>query len=97
MPTLTPEFVDPQVAADILRAALLDIRRLCRKGLCDQAAALSDAVHNVPVRGLSGGLDKERLRHDLLSYQEAYPDRKTFDYIKMLEKNTAREAPPIAQ
>lgn len=95
MPISVDEYVEPHVAAQILRAALLDIRRLCRKGHSDQAAALADAVHNVPTRILSDELRRDRLMSDLLSYQEAYPERNTYDYVEMMNEPVAKNQQPL--
>lgn len=80
------DHVEPQRASQILRSALLEIRRLCRKGEAAQAAALADAVHNLPVLMVSGQVMSERLRADLVTYQNKYAGRKLFDYVDMLDK-----------
>lgn len=71
--------------AKLLRSALLEIRWHWR---IEQAGALADAVHDVPVLGAIGELNIGRLRDDLERYHAAYPDKKSllYDYVSMLNE-----------
>ncbi len=78
-----------EVAAKILKAALLDIRLLARRGEAAQVEALADAVHNVPMRLLAGDLEYERFLSDLKRYQLKYGEASSRNYPLMLEKSLA--------
>jgi hypothetical protein len=70
--------------------ALLEIRGLGSEGKAQQAADLADAFHNLPVYLWSDEFSLSIFRHFLEAYQQMYPERGSFDYVKMLDE-IARE------
>ena len=74
----------------MLHYALVEIRNLCWSGKAEQAAALSDVFHNLPVIMYSSEISFPWLKKELESYQAKYrlPGREAIgaDYVGMLEK-----------
>ncbi len=82
-------YVQPELAAKILHLALLEIRQLTHEGKPEQAAALADAVHNIPALLLGGHIEQQRLHVDLATYQTRYAGALLYDYTALLEADPA--------
>jgi hypothetical protein len=70
----------------MLHWAILEIRLLGWDNNAEQVADLADAFHNLPIYLESEDFSFEFFRQFLLSYQQKYPEREHWDYIKMLDK-----------
>ena len=66
--------------------ALLEIRGLGSEGKAQQAADIAGAFHNLPVYLWSEELSLSIFREFLEGYQQLYPERGCFDYVKMLDE-----------
>ncbi len=78
-----------ELLSQMLFQAMVEIRNLCWGGQTEQAAALSDAFHNLPSVMYSEQFSFPWFRRELESYQNKYrtPDyQKGFDYTDMLDK-----------
>jgi hypothetical protein len=81
-----------QELCKMLFRALPEIRVLGSQGKAQQAADLADAFHNLPVYLWSDEFSLSFFRHFLEVYQQMYPERGSFDYVKMLDEITREEA-----
>jgi hypothetical protein len=77
-----------QELCKMLFNALLEIRILGWEGKATQAADLADAFHNLPVYLWSDEFSLNIFRQFLEGYQQIYPERGSFDYLKMLDEIT---------
>ena len=65
---------------------LVQIRNLGWSKKPEQAAALADAFHNLPVMLWSGDFSLNYFRNFLEEYHREFPDDEDSNYLKMLER-----------
>jgi hypothetical protein len=75
-----------QELCEMLFNALVEIRGLGSEGKARQAADLADAFHNLPAYLWSDEFSLSVFRHFLEAYQQRYPERMGFDYVKGLDE-----------
>ncbi len=74
---------------EMLTCALSEIRSLAMAGNAEQAAALADAFHNLPVVMHSEQFSFVHFRQDLDRYVRSYPfseGKSTYDYLEMYQR-----------
>jgi hypothetical protein len=74
--------------------AMVEIRNLCWGGQTEQAAALSDAFHELPSVMYSEQFSFSWFRKSLEAYQTKHrtlDDKREYDYTKMLDKAMREE------
>ncbi len=69
-----PDETQRRALCALLHDALCDLRALGWSGRAEQAAALVDAFHNLPVVMLSDGFRWDWFRQELETYAARYPE-----------------------
>lgn len=83
-----PTDEERQKLSKMIYDAFLEIRILGWQGKAEQAADLADAFHNLPVYLWSEDFSFNFFRKFLEAYHQKYPERGSFNYLKMLDEIT---------
>lgn len=83
-----------QYLARLMYLSFCDLRVLTNEGRNEQANALADAFHNVPLLMFRNDFSFRAFRDGLRRYQESFRDRPLTDYLEQLDKMIARPATP---
>ena len=70
----------------LMYLAFCDLRALAREGRNEQARALAEAFHNVPLLMYTEDFSFQAFREFLSSYQNKYPDKLLINYLHEWEK-----------
>ena len=78
-----------QLFAEMMYQAFLEVRGLGFQGKSEQAAALADAFHNLPITMYYPNFDWARSRRYFKAYNNEYPsglETRTADYVAMHDR-----------
>ena len=74
----------------LMYLAFCDFRALAREGSNQQARALAEAFHNVPLLMYTGDFSFQAFREFLDHYQSKYRDKLLINYLEEWEKPNAQ-------
>jgi hypothetical protein len=70
----------------MIHHAFVEVRLLGWSGRAQQAADLADAFHNISIEMWSDDCSLQFFRDSFLGvYHRKYPERRTFDYIALVD------------
>jgi len=72
--------------SNLLYFAIVDIRNLSLEGESEHAADLADTFHTLPTDLWSDRFSLKLFRDFLVAYEEKYPKRKGFKYLKVFDE-----------
>jgi hypothetical protein len=81
-----------QELCKMLFDALLEIRALGWEGKAEQAADVAHAFHNLPIYLWSDKFSLSLFRRFLQEYQQKYQDVECYNYVKILDEMSGKEA-----
>jgi hypothetical protein len=81
-----PSEAEQRHLSRLMYHAFCELRLLAFEGRNEQAHALADAFHNVPLMMYRDGFSHKVFRLFLEGYQKRYEDKLGFDYLKEWEK-----------
>ena len=87
-----PTEAEQQVLARLMYLAFCDLRTLAREGKSEQARALADAFHNVPLLMFTKDFSFSAFRDSLARYQGKYEGKLHHNYMHEWEKLSANVA-----